>query len=276
MCVESCEPLSLSVLAQICEFVQDTAKVHSDLQAYQNNDIIFHYGLLFSCHSDSLSAKRATVPEKTSGNIQSETLQNHDLSKKRLLSLQAQHISSILEKCISQVEIAATLSAILQLNSMSSVVDKELSKALQEHQILTERLEKQGGLMEESDGEQEGEAGESRKKAQAQLKKDIKNSVWDLFRLNRAHPDASFGLRGELDMEVGEIENILIGELKKFHSQMIEKLSTSLDEELQLALNKQVSSSSANNLHHSLTLEEEKVATDIREVDEKVRYRVRC
>ncbi|XP_031165014.1 dynein regulatory complex protein 10 isoform X2 [Sander lucioperca] len=208
-----------------------------------------------------MSAKGAMVLAKTK--TQSEdALKNKDMSQKKLLSLEAQRISSILENCISQVEFAAALPTVLRFNSVSSVVDKELSRALQDHQILDKSLEGLIGLKQESDEEQEGEFG----KARAQLKKDIKNSVRDLLRLVRAHPDALCGLRTELGMEVGESEYMLIRGLKKFHSHVVEQLLTSLDEELELLLHKQVSSSPAQDSEH-LTLLEEEVATSMKQID---------
>ncbi|XP_070761263.1 dynein regulatory complex protein 10 [Enoplosus armatus] len=215
-------------------------------------------------------AKGASMLASTKAKTQSEdALKNHEVSEKKPLSLEAQLISSVLETCISQVDIAATLPAILRLNSVSSVTDKELSRALQEHQILDDRLETLEGLKQESDGEQGGEVGEARERARAQLEKDIKNSVRDLLRLARAHPDAMFGLRSELVMEVGESECILIRELERFHSQMVEKLQTSLDEELQLVLYKQVSSSPAPNLDPMVSMEEE-LAAAMKEIDAKI------
>ncbi|XP_074494197.1 dynein regulatory complex protein 10 [Sebastes fasciatus] len=204
--------------------------------------------------SDSMSAKVATQSE--------DALKNHELSQKKLLSVEAQLISNILENCISQVEIAATLPAVLQLNNVSNVVDEELSRALQEHQILDSRLETLEGLKQESNGEQDGEDG----KARAQLEKDVKNSVRDLLRVVRAHPDAICGLRAELGMEVGESEYILIRGLEKFHRYVVEKLMTSLDEELQLVLNKQVSSSTAHDLEIIVSQEGE-VATAMKQID---------
>ncbi len=212
---------------------------------------------------------------KTKAKTQSEdTLKSQGLPQKKLLSREAQRISSILENCIRQVEIAAALPAVLRLNSVSGVADKELSRVLREHQILDERLETLEGLKQESDGEQEGEAGEVRRRTRAQLEKEIKNSVRGLLRLVRAHPDDINGWRAELGMDVGESECMLIRGLGKFHSHVIEKLLTSLDEELQLVLHKRVSSSPiAHHLERIVSLEEG-VATAMKEIDAKVRHQV--
>lgn len=231
---------------------------------------IFCSGFLSSYHisSDSMSAKGATELAET--NTQSNNaLKNRGLSQKKLLSLEAQRISIILENCISQVRIAATLPALLRLNSVSSVVDEELSRVLQEHQILDDRLK------QESDGEQEGDVGEARKRVRAQLEKDIKNSVRDLLRLVRAHPDAILGLMAEVGMEVGETEYILIRGLEKFHSYMVEKLLTSVDEELRLALCKPAPPLPVFNLEIVIS-REEKIARVNKETDAKVGHQVGC
>ncbi|XP_018524184.1 dynein regulatory complex protein 10 isoform X2 [Lates calcarifer] len=213
-----------------------------------------------------MSAKRATVLAKKKAKTRSEdALRNHDTPQKRLLSVDAQRLSRILENCISQIEIAVSLSAILRLKSVSSVVDEELSGALQEHQLLSERLETLEGVKQES----EGEDGESRKSARAQLERDVMNSVRDLLRLFRAHPDAISGLRAELDMQVGESELKLIRGLKMFHGHIVEKLLTSPDEELQLILYRPTSPSPADELK-VIAKEEEVVAKSKKEKDEMI------
>lgn len=205
-------------------------------------------------------------------NAQSKDVpKSHEGTQQKLFSVEANRIASILENCISQVEIAASLSAVLLSNSMSSAVDEELSKALQEHQLLGERLETLEGEKQESGGEQEAENEESMKKARAKLEKDIKNSVRDLFRHFRTHPDAIFSLKSVLDVEVGDSECKLITGLKMFYSHMVEKLLTSPDEELQLSLYKQVTSSTANDLDHVVSLEEQ-VDTAMKQIDSLVRH----
>ncbi|CAK6966621.1 dynein regulatory complex protein 10 [Scomber scombrus] len=196
-------------------------------------------------------------PQVLTFSLQQDAQKNHELLRKKLLSLEAQRIIDILENCISKVEIAASLPALLQLDSMSSIVDKELSRALRVHQILHERLETLEGVRQESEGAQEGEEGEAKWRATAQLERDMKNSVRDLFRLFRAHPDTFFGLKTELGMKVGESEYKIIRELKRFHGHIIEKLLTSLDEELQQVLSKQSSSLPAHDMKHIISLEKE-------------------
>ncbi|XP_056232543.1 dynein regulatory complex protein 10 [Seriola aureovittata] len=211
-----------------------------------------------------MSAKGATMMAKTQSE---DALKNRDLSQKKQLSFEAQRISKVLENCISQIEIVAALPAIFHLNSASSVVDEELSRALHRHQLLDERLQTLEGLKQES----EGENGEARKRARAQLETDIKNSVRDLLRLFRAHPDAIFGLR-QRGMEVGESECKLIRGLKMFHSLMVVKLLTSLEEELKLVLHKPECPSPAHNMERIVLVEEE-VATTKKEIDSKISQR---
>lgn len=223
--------------------------------------------IVFSPSSVSMSTKGATLLAKTQSK---DALQNHELSLKKLLSPEAQRISSILENCIRQAEIAATLPAVL-LNS-TSVMDKELTRALEKHRILGERLETLVGLKQESDGGQGERVGEARVRLKAQLQRDIKNSVRDLLRLFRDYPDAISGLRSEPGVEVGESEAILIRGLEKFHSHVVEKLVTSPQKEvLQLISHEQVSSFPAQDLAHVILLEEEGTAA-IKEVDAEVRH----
>lgn len=193
------------------------------------------------------------------------------LLQNKNLSTEAQCILSILENCISKTETAAVLPALLQLNSVSGIDDTDLSKILQEHQIVVERLEKLEGLKQESGGEQEREAEEAGEKARAQLDKDLKNSVRDLLRYFRAHPDDYIGLRAKLVMKIEENESKLIKGLKILHSHILEKLLISPDKELQQITN-QKSSSSAQTLEEKISLEEEEVARALKQVDAEVRH----
>ncbi|XP_068422617.1 dynein regulatory complex protein 10 [Clinocottus analis] len=208
-----------------------------------------------------MSAERATVLTKTK-HLSEDSPKRHEWSQKKLLSHEAQCISSILKNCIRQVEIVATLPAVLRLNSTFSVVNKELSQAIKEHQILNGRLETLDGLKQMSDREQEQEVG----KARAQLEKDIKNSVRDLLRVARAHADVVSGWRAELSMQVGESEYLLIKGLKKFHSHVVEKLLAIPDEELQHVRHKEESLYSTHNLEE----EEEVAATAMKQIDAKI------
>uniref|UniRef100_A0A8D3AEZ4 Dynein regulatory complex protein 10 n=1 Tax=Scophthalmus maximus TaxID=52904 RepID=A0A8D3AEZ4_SCOMX len=202
----------------------------------------------------NMSANRAPVLAMTKSKTQSEDALKNLLEKRRL-SVEAQRISSIVENCISQLEIAATLPAILCLNSDSSVVDEELMRALRKHQLSETRLERE--TLECIEQESEGEDEEARKRVKTPLEKDIKDSVRDLLRLLRSCPDAISGLREEQGMEVGESECELIMVLKMFHSHMVDKLQTSLDEDLQRISRKKME---VTNLQESLEENNKQIA----------------
>ncbi|XP_037338013.2 dynein regulatory complex protein 10-like [Pungitius pungitius] len=205
-----------------------------------------------------MSANGTSMFEMTK--TQSEDSQNnHDVSQKELLSHEAQCISSILENTIRRIEIATDLPAVIALNSVSGNGDKELSRAIREHQILIDRLEALDHLKQESDGE-----------ASLLLIKEVKNSVRDLLRAARAHPDAIWGLgaeRGHLQLD--ENQFMLIKGLEKFHSNVVEKLQTSLDEELRHILQEQASSS-PNPMEELVQEEEEELATYTKIIDAKI------
>ncbi|XP_061906778.1 dynein regulatory complex protein 10 [Entelurus aequoreus] len=159
---------------------------------------------------------------------------DHEVPLPRLLSPEAQSISNILENCISQIEIAASLPAVHKSEHSSAEVRDELTRALEVHQILTEKLEKSNGLNEEPGGPPEKELAKRRRRAQ--LERDFKYSVRDLLRLFRTHPDAILGFKPDVDMELGDAEHTLILGLKQFHGHMIVRLQTSPEEEILLAV----------------------------------------
>lgn len=210
--------------------------------------------LSFMASSDSMSANGATILAKAQIKFQ-DGLQDHEVAQK-LLCPEAQRIANILRNCISNSEIAAMLPAVLRLNSVSSVVDEQLSRALKEHQMFKEKLETLEDLKQESDREQQG-----RKSSTAQLEKDIKNSFRNLLRFFRGRPDTISAWKAELGMEVEPIEKALIRELKKFHSHILEKSLTIQEPQL--------SSSSHHDVEHIVSLQD--FAADIKEVDAKVR-----
>lgn len=214
-----------------------------------------------------MSATGATVLAKTKPG---DAVKTHVLSLKKQLSFEAEHISNILENCISRTEIVAALPAILHLNSSpgACVVKNELRVALHRHRQLGDRLEMPEGQ------ESQGEDRETRTKSRARLEKDIKNSVRDLLRHFRAHPDAINSFR-ETGVEVGEIENKLISGLKMFHSHMVEELLTSVEEELQQVLFKQATPSPAHYPEHMALLEED-IAGAIKKMDAQVRHHGGC
>ncbi|KAK5910160.1 hypothetical protein CesoFtcFv8_004021 [Champsocephalus esox] len=217
-------------------------------------------------HSDSMSAKRSTVLGKTKTQLE-EAPENNEVPQRKPLSLEAKRILNMLENCISGVEFVAMLPALLQLNSLSSVVDKDLSMALQEHQLLEKRLETFECLMQGSDGEQ----GREVSKAMAGLEKDIKNSLRDLLRLAKAHPDAISGLKAELGktLAVGESEYKLITGLEKFQSCVVERLLTSVEEDLHDQLDLQKSSYQNHRLE-VLALKQEKQAIFMEQQDAEI------
>ncbi|XP_039875617.1 dynein regulatory complex protein 10 isoform X1 [Simochromis diagramma] len=192
------------------------------------------------------------------------------LVQSKHLSSEAHIILSTLENCISKIETAAALPALLHLNSKSEIVDKDLSKALEKHRILVERLEKLESLKQESVEEQIRDARIGGEKERAQLGNDLKNSVRDILRYCRAHSDGIIGLRAELDIKIEEKEYKLIKGLKVLHSQMVEKFLISPDEELQLITKQKEFSSSAKDLEKNISLEEEEVAKAIQQVDAEI------
>ncbi|KAI9521524.1 hypothetical protein NQZ68_003677 [Dissostichus eleginoides] len=213
-----------------------------------------------------MSAKRSTVVGKTKTQLE-EAPENNEVPQRKPLSLEAKRILNMLENCISGVEFVAMMPALLQLNTLSSVGDKDLSMALQEHQLLEKRLETFECLMQGSDGEQGREVG----KAMARLEKDIKNSLRDLLRLARAHPDAISGLKAELGetLAVGESEYKLITGLEKFQSCVVETLLTSVEEELHDQLDLQKSSYQNHRLE-ILALKQEKQAISMEQQDAEI------
>lgn len=213
-----------------------------------------------------MSAMDATVLPKAQPE---DAKKNHILSQKKKLSFEALHISNILENCIKQIEIAAALPAMLHLNSACCVVEpEELKVALQKHQLLDERLEMLEGQ------ESQGEEGEIRKRLKAQLEKDIKDSIRDLLRFFREHPNAINSFR-ERGMEVGQSEYKLISGLKMFHSHMVEELLTASEEQSQESMPIQASPSLASYTEH-MARQEEGMAAAINDVDARVRHRNRC
>ncbi|XP_054629964.1 dynein regulatory complex protein 10 isoform X1 [Dunckerocampus dactyliophorus] len=157
-----------------------------------------------------------------------------EVPQPRLLSPEAQTISSILENCICQIEIAASLPVVRNIVHPSPEICEEFTRTLEVHQMLTEKLETSNGLQKESGGSPEEECAKRRRRAQ--LERDFKYSVRDLLRLFRTHPEAVMSFRPEVDTEIGEAEYTLILALKHFHGHMIVRLQTSPEEEILLAV----------------------------------------
>lgn len=210
---------------------------------------------------DSMSANAETMLVKSQ---LEDGLEDDKQSQKNVLLPEAQCISNILRNCISNAESAAVLPIVLQLNLASSVESKELSTSLQRHQMLEERLNMLGDLKPVSDGVQE-----KRKNTRVQLEEKIKDSFRNILRHLRACSDIIFNWKEELEREVGTSEKALIQELKKFHSQVLDKLQTSCDKEPQLTSSNQVSLSSDRDVQPTVSPQDFPAA--IKEVNAKVR-----
>ncbi|XP_060928217.1 dynein regulatory complex protein 10-like [Limanda limanda] len=213
-----------------------------------------------------MSEKSGTVLATTNAKAQSkDRVKNHDPSEAIPLSVEAQRISIVLKHRISQIEFVLSLPDIFGFKSASSDVDEKLNRALEKHQLLVERLERE--TQDSLEKEAEGEDGEKRKKAKVRLEWKIKDSVKDLLRFRQLHPDAiPVFMAG---VEAGEIEDKLITGLKMFHSQMVDRLLTSVHEEQQLVLHKPSTSSTSQSQGHKAPVEEE-VAAAIKSIDAKI------
>ncbi|MEQ2238559.1 hypothetical protein ILYODFUR_034336 [Ilyodon furcidens] len=204
--------------------------------------------------SDNMSAEEATKATEVS-----------PLIPNRMLSPEAQCISRVLENCISQVEIAAALPCTLQFYAGSGAVDEDLSKILQAHQVLEDRLKELQCQKLESDGLQEKETEEA-KREMVQLRESIKNSVRDVLRFFRLHPNVLWDLREKINMEVGESERVLIRMLQMFHSYEVKSLTSEKD--LQVPQGQQLLF--PEQTLEQLITEEENSAAVLKEIDETI------
>uniref|UniRef100_A0A3Q3G576 Dynein regulatory complex protein 10 n=1 Tax=Kryptolebias marmoratus TaxID=37003 RepID=A0A3Q3G576_KRYMA len=218
----------------------------------QLSRLLSFLAVLPSC--DRMSAEEATA----------ETIQSEDasLSPQEKLSPEAERISRVLENCIRQVEIVAFLPSVLQFDSESGVLDQDLSRVLRAHQDSEERLEKLEGLKQRREAKEE-------KRKRVQLKENVKNSVRDVLRFFRNHPDVLLGLRVELNVEVGESESMLIRTLQMFHSHVVENLLPGLDEFPREVLQNQPSSSFVQSLGCMMS-QEENVNETLKQLEEKL------
>lgn len=200
-----------------------------------------------------------------------EATQEHSpLMPNKKFSFEAERILNVLGTCISQVEIAAALPNILQFYSASGVEDEELSKVLHAHQALEERLKKLQCQEPKSDGLREKEAEKAKNREMIRLRESMKNSVRDVLRLFRVHPDVFWGLGEEINMEVGENEHMLIRMLQMFRSYVEKRLGSKGD--LLVPQRKQP-------VFFDKTLEEQKLEEDnsaamLDELDEMVSHMV--
>lgn len=185
--------------------------------------------------------------------------------QKDQLPPEVQCILGIFSDCISKAETAAILPPILLLNSQSRFEDPELSRLLDEHQVLEQKLEMFEWHVPE-EGEGEGEEGEGHQ-AMIQLEEEIKNSFRDLLRLLRARPETVSAWKAEQGEELGLSERALIRELSVFQNHVVEKWLSSKHEEPQLAPAKEASSSDQDEEYMVLM---QCLAAEIKEVDSKV------
>ncbi|XP_053727868.1 uncharacterized protein LOC128763100 isoform X2 [Synchiropus splendidus] len=194
------------------------------------------------------------------------------LPRNLLLSVEAQQISNTLHSFITNIEIAMTRLSFLHLDTIPDVEDKDLMKSLNSHQISAERLEALEGFRGFS-GVQgfEGHAEED----SIRLERDFMESVKNIFRCFQANPEAIFDLKTKSC--TGQ-EGLLLGGLKKFHKQMIERLKNTPDEELQLLLRKQAPTCTLKDMEDIVKLEAEmadiikKVDSQISEKKEELKY----
>lgn len=195
--------------------------------------------------------------------------------QKEQLPPEVQCIMGIFSECISKVETAAILPAILLLNSESQLEDLELSTLLNEHQQLEQKLETfewhvqeegegQGEEEEEEKGEEEEDEGHQ---AMIRLEEEIKNSFRDMLRFLRARPETMSVWKAEEGEELGLSERALIRELSVFQNHIVDKWLSSKHEEPQLAPAKEASSSDQDEEYMVLM---QCLAVEIKEVDSKV------
>ncbi|XP_061585084.1 dynein regulatory complex protein 10 isoform X2 [Cololabis saira] len=187
------------------------------------------------------------------------------LLQKKLLPVEIRLMYNIIETCISEVEIAASLPGIIQFYKMSGVVEEDLSKAIQAHQILEERAEKLNDCMPEPDGKLKGEDEEARRREMAKLGRDIKNSVRDVLRAFKKHPNAFFAIKTEQALELGESEQMLIKGLKLIQSNVVEQFLPNQERNL----SKQTLASPEENLE-CLIEEEKQLDAKLKKLDEQM------
>lgn len=188
----------------------------------------------------------------------------------RKLSSEAQCISRVLKNCISQVEITIALGNIIQFYTVSGVEDEDLSNLLQAHQVLVERL-----LMLECqklDGLKDNQTEEVKMREIVQVREKIKNSVRDVLRFFRVHPNVFWSLREEINMEVDKNERILIRMLQMFHCYVEKRLCA----ENQLRVPQRQQPLFLDKTMELLSLEEEDSALILKNLDQMVSNHSGC
>lgn len=129
--------------------------------------------------------------------------EDDEVIERACISSEEHTINCILGSLLSNVEFIAILPGVLQLNTDSDIVDSELSRALEEHLMLEQRLEMQEDHRILTD----------RKKEPTQLEKKIRSSLRNLLRLLKTRPLLFSAWKKELVKEIGKCERALIKEL---------------------------------------------------------------
>lgn len=133
---------------------------------------------------------------------QYDDAEDDDVIKRAHIASEQHAINHILRNLISNVEFIAILPTVLQLK-VNSVINSELSSALQEHLMLEQRMEMLNDHKLVSDG----------KNDTTQLEKKIRSSFRNLLRLLKVHPLLLPAWKKDLGKEIGKFERALIEEL---------------------------------------------------------------
>lgn len=128
--------------------------------------------------------------------------EDDDVIKRTHIASEQHAINHILRNLISNVEFIAMLPTVLQLK-VNSVINSELTSALQEHLMLEQRMEMLKDHKLVSAGKNET----------AQLEKKIRSSFRNLLRLLKVHPLLLSAWKKDLGKEIGKFERALIKEL---------------------------------------------------------------
>ncbi|XP_016530393.1 dynein regulatory complex protein 10 [Poecilia formosa] len=210
--------------------------------------------------SDNMLAEEATTTTTTTITTTTTTTEDSSFKPTRKLSSEAQCISRVLKNCINQVEITAILGKIIQFYAVSGVVDEDLCNLLQAHRVLVERL-----LMlecQKPDGLPAKQAEEVKKREIVQVREKIKNSVRDVLRFFRVHPNVFWSLKKRLG-QADKNERVLIRMLQMFHSYVEKRLCS----ENQLRVPQRQQPLFLDKTLELLGLEEEDSATVLKNLD---------
>uniref|UniRef100_A0A3B3TPI0 Dynein regulatory complex protein 10 n=1 Tax=Poecilia latipinna TaxID=48699 RepID=A0A3B3TPI0_9TELE len=219
--------------------------------------------------SDNMLAEEATTTTTTTITTTTTTTEDSSFKPTRKLSSEAQCISRVLKNCINQVEITAILGKIIQFYAVSGVVDEDLRILLQAHRVLVERL-----LMlecQKPDGLPAKQAEEVKKREIVQVREKIKNSVRDVLRFFRVHPNVFWSLKKRLG-QADKNERVLIRMLQMFHSYVEKRLCS----ENQLRVPQRQQPLFLDKTLELLGLEEEDSATVLKNLDKMVSNHSGC